>query len=401
MKFFLDTYHQKILDYSFALFVFLLPLSLALPNILIIPIGLVFLYKTIVFRRIKFSLFWLINIILLIFILTLALTQYHFVDELIFLKEYLAGLFILLMIGEVSRIKTIELSFVVGVLSAILYNVLYITFQVVNSTDLNLSVGSEVNNFLIIDRPYFAFFTVVTNFIILKWIRNGKTRHLYLIAILSALFCFFITARLGMLLHTLLIFHHIYRFINRISLKQISVIAIIILVIGLISYNNDNLKKRLRIESNIEKTYKKLKVFEIRFTVWDCSTQIISDNWLFGLKSHKSLIPVMTDCYVSKVDPKRKQMLKYYKSRKFNSHNQFFDFWLLSGIIGILLFLFMLTYPFIKAKQHRQVLMLLALFTGFFLVENVFQRQLGCYVFAVFFGLYTPKNLYVSWSKSQ
>lgn len=399
MKSFIDTYHQKILDYSFALFTFLLPLSLAFPNILIIPIGLMFLYKIIVFKRVKFSLLWIINLLLLIFILTLAFTQHHFIDELSFQKEYLAGIAIFLMIGEVSRLKTIEISFVAGVLSAIIFNIIYIVFQVVNSSGLDLSVGSEVNNFLIIERPYFAFFTVVTNFIILKWIRNGLSKYLYLIAILSALFCFFITARLGMLLHTLLIFHHIYKCVNRIKFKQLSVVVIISMVIGLFSYNNHYLKKRLRIESSIEKTYKKLKVFEIRFTVWDCSTQILSDNWLLGLKSHENLIPVMTDCYVSKVDPKRKQMLKYYKSRKFNTHNQFFDFWLIGGLIGVLLFMFMLAYPFIKPNQHRQMLILLVLFIGFFLVENVFHRQLGCYIFAVFLGLYAPKTYCVSWGK--
>ncbi|MBS3737488.1 MAG: O-antigen ligase family protein [Psychroflexus sp.] len=394
---FLDTYNQKILDYSFALFAFLLPLSSALPNILIIPIGLIFLFKIIVLKRIKFSLFWLINLILLIFTLTLAITQHHFIDELSFQKEYLAGLAIFLMIGEVSRTKKIELSFVVGVLSAIIINIFYIAFQVVNFSDLNLSVGSEVNNFLIIERPYFAFFTVLTNFIIFKWIRNGQNKYTYLIATLSALFCFFITARLGMMLHVFLIFHHIFKSLKKTKFKQITAIFLISVSIGLILYNNAYLKKRLRIDSNIEKTYEKLKVFEIRFTVWDCSIQTLSNNWLIGLKSHKNLIPVLTDCYLSKVDPKRKHMLKYYKSRKFNTHNQFFDFWLLSGVIGIFLFIFMLTYPFIKAKQHRQMLTLLVLFIGFFLVENVFHRQLGCYVFAIFLGLYTPKTNYVSW----
>ena len=121
VKTFLAKYHQNILDYSFALFAFLIPLSKALPNMLIIPIGLINFIRVIVVKRLKLSIFWLMNLILLFLILILAFTQQFFIEELNFQKEYIANIAVFLNISEVSKIKTIDLSFVTDILGMLLF----------------------------------------------------------------------------------------------------------------------------------------------------------------------------------------------------------------------------------------------------------------------------------------
>lgn len=121
VKTFLAKYHQNILDYSFALFAFLISLSKALPNILIIPVGSINFCKVIVVKTLKLPLFWLMNLILLILILFLAFTQQFFIEELNFQKEYIASIAVFLNINEVSKIKTIELSFVADILGMLLF----------------------------------------------------------------------------------------------------------------------------------------------------------------------------------------------------------------------------------------------------------------------------------------
>ena len=396
---FLKTYHQKILDYSLALLVFFVPLSFAFPNILLVPAGLMFVYKTFVDNEIKFSLHWLLCMLLLFLVLILALIQGDFINELGDQKKFITGLLVFLLIKEVSKLKLVEFSFVFGVIVAIVNNLIYIVYKYFQGVSLDLSYGSSVLELLLFDRPYLAFFTVLANFLIFKWIRQGKFSWYYVLAILSAGFCFFITAKLGIILHVLLIIHHAYRSIKKIKLKHILLLLFISLSVGFVLLKNPYLKERLRIQSDFEATYKKYKAYEIRFIVWDCSLETIKDNWLFGVQSHQNLIPIMTDCYVSKIEPGRTKKIMYYKTEKFNTHNQFLDIWLIAGIPGLLLLVSLFVIPFFRQDEYKDMRMLLILFLLFMLVENIFQRQLGCFLFGIFFGLYAPVNHKISWSK--
>jgi O-antigen ligase len=107
----------------------------------------------------------------------------------------------------------------------------------------------------------------------------------------------------------------------------------------------------------------------------------------------------MTDCYVSKIEPGRTKKINYYKTEKFNTHNQFLDIWLIAGLPGLSILLALFIVPFLKQKTYSEMLTVLVLFFLFMLVENIFQRQIGCFLFGIFLGLYAPKEVQLSWSK--
>ena len=379
--------------------VFLVPLSSAFPNLLLIPAGLLFIYKLILKKKVRFSLFWLLNFLLIAFILFLAFLEGNLIEEIKFFKEFLSGLFILLIISEVSNYKFIEKSFVFGSLSAVILNCINILYQLRNGLALDLSFGSAVNQLLLLERPYLAFITVLCNYIIFKWIRKTKIKKYYFLALIFFSFCFFITGRLGMILHTLLIVQHIFKSSSQFKIKHIVSLLIVFVSIGFLVLKNPYLKERLRIGDTIESTYKAYKAYEIRFIIWECSSELLKDNWLTGVNSHTQLIPELTACYVSKINPKQVKKVNYYKDEKFNTHNQYLDIWLIAGLPGLILFLIILLHPFFKAKSHHKVLTVLILFMLFFMAENVLHRQLGCFLYAVFFGLYFPKHIQWSWAK--
>ncbi|WP_445159233.1 O-antigen ligase family protein [Mesohalobacter salilacus] len=335
--------------------------------------------------------------LLLLIILVFALIHGDFINELDFQKKFISGLFVFLLIKQVSKPKLIEYSFVFGVLTLIIYNSIYIAFKYAQGVSIDFSYGPSIFELLLIHRPYLAFLTVLANFIIFKWIRGGTSIKYYLIAIISVVFCFFITARLGMALHVLLIFHHVFKISKQIKIKHILLIFVVSTIVGIVVLKNPYLKERFRIQSDFETTYKKYKAYEIRFIIWDCSFETLKDHWTFGVQSHDNLIPKMTDCYVSKIEPGRTKKINYYKNEKFNTHNQFLDIWLIAGIPGLLILASLFVIPLLKPKQYQDMLTVLTLFFLFMMVENIFHRQLGCLLFGAIVGLYEPKSYKLPW----
>jgi len=400
MKQWLTSYrHHDFYDAIAALLVFFVPLSFAIPNILLIPAGLIFLYRSYLSKTINLSLHWFICILLLLLILVLALIQGDLISELDYQKKFISGLLVFLLIKQVSKRKLIEFSFVFGVLTLIVYNLVYIVYKYTQGFEIDFSYGPSIFELLLFNRPYIAFLTVLANFIILKWIQNGASAKYYLVAIIPLVFCFFITARLGMALHVFLIFHHIFKISKRIKIKHVLLIFLVSTVVGFVVLKNPYLKERFRIQSDFETTYKKYKAYEIRFIIWDCTFETLQDNWMFGLQSHDNLIPRMTNCYVSKIEPGRTKKINYYKNEKFNTHNQFFDIWLIAGIPGLLIFALLFVIPLVKTKKYQDMLTVLILFFLFMLVENIFYRQIGCFLFGIFFALHEPKPYKLSWRK--
>ncbi|MBN8105843.1 hypothetical protein, partial [Vibrio vulnificus] len=64
----------------------------------------------------------------------------------------------------------------------------------------------------------------------------------------------------------------------------------------------------------------------------------------------------------------------------FNTHNQFVEYYLLSGIIGLSLFLSLFFNIGIVIRRNFHSIALLVCLFNFCLVENLMDRQLGAYL---------------------
>jgi len=119
----------------------------------------------------------------------------------------------------------------------------------------------------------------------------------------------------------------------------------------------------------------------LRIAHWQCSWEIIKNNWLFGVapgdaQDHLNL------CY------RQHGYSKALWDRRFNAHNQILQSWMGSGILGLVLVLACFGYPLYHSfiRQHSLLLVLVGLCALASLTDSIFERQKGI----TFFFFFTP-----------
>ena len=159
-----------------------------------------------------------------------------------------------------------------------------------------------------------------------------------------------------------------------------------IIIITIIAFSiNENLKERFFYTNTIQtqKSYlEKFKQWEPRVVIWECNFRV--------LKEEKALIngigfyntqDKLTDCYGEIIkDPSKKV---YFQRERFNTHNQFLDFLLGSGVIAFLLFITVFCFLFYRNWRSFSSVALLLSIVLFAFVESLFHRQLGAYYFGI------------------
>ena len=140
--------------------------------------------------------------------------------------------------------------------------------------------------------------------------------------------------------------------------------------------------------------------WEYRFLIWKCAYKISqnSSNSFFGIgfkKTNKQLLI----CYENEIkDLKTKQN---FISKKFNTHNQYFDFYLSEGILGLILFLGVLIALFMQYRKQFFPTALLVSILIFGLTENFFHRQIGAYYFGFILVMLLINNTFFKDSKKE
>lgn len=382
---------QKYFHFSIALMVFFLPISMALPNIFLIISG--FFYLFIFFKKRKFNipLFWYYYLFLILSFIINSIFTGHLLSEISFVSNMIAGFFLFIILKENRNQKLLIQFFLLGILCSVLYSIFKIFNLFMSDSSFNLGSGEDIYKVLLLDRPYLAFCIVLANFFVLKQIRNFSFNNIYYLAVFFiTAFCFIISARLAIILNVVLFIHHFIIISKQIKISHKIFFVLTFVLIGFIIVKNPYLKQRMRATSSLEKTILELKAYEPRFIIWDCSYELIKSKGLFGIHSHKELQKYLNKCYIQKIDKEGK--LNYYLSSNFNTHNQFFDVILVGGVFSLFLFLALLIIPIFNFKDNLELLSILFLFTAFFMIENVFFRQVGCHLFGIFTALSFKNN---------
>lgn len=117
-----------------------------------------------------------------------------------------------------------------------------------------------------------------------------------------------------------------------------------------------------------------------RIVIWKNSIELIGQTPVFGLGTgdvQDELIKVY------------KQNKELWRMQFFNSHNQYIDYWLRYGIIGLIIFTLMLLYVFRSAYKESNFLYFAFLlsFCLCCLTENLLQRHWGIVYFSLFNSL--------------
>lgn len=176
------------------------------------------------------------------------------------------------------------------------------------------------------------------------------------------------------------------------SLKIASIIGFITLsIVSLFYFISSDSSQRI-IEILNKDTYTKILVEEpksstsIRLGIYNCAMKNIYDAGLigFGVGDTKD---VLKNCY-----EKTSQILV---KGNYNTHNQFFNFWLSFGVLGLLLLLFVLFKLFQLGNANKDFMFIsvLIFYCLIMMTENILDRQNGVMLFSIVINFFTFKNI--------
>jgi O-antigen ligase len=144
----------------------------------------------------------------------------------------------------------------------------------------------------------------------------------------------------------------------------------------------DSFLGAIHTESNTETT----ESTSVRMLIWESSNQVIKNNFLFG---------------VGTGDAKDALNAEYSKSNianalnhNLNAHNEFYQIFICLGLIGFIILVLSLFYPFVyysKTIDYLYVIFLLII-TFNFLTESMLETQAGVMFYAFFNAILGLKN---------
>ena len=372
--------------YQFSLFGLIVSLSFssALPN-LFLGLSLVLFIFKLIKKEFNFTVFRPIIafsfLLCYLFLKQLVVTDFNFEDANI-VSRFLIVLILPIIIPVESKNKT-----AVAIVTAAILAMFIALFNTLSYFLIHKNVpfenGEIVNKLLVIDRPYLGFLSLIAIVICFYLIKQFPKYKIVLGIISFALFVFivFIVARLSLLSAILIGFIYLLFYSDFSIFKKSIVLLSIISLICLLLFSYKNLFNRVFTNTTVER----LKLYDPRVDIWDCAYRISQDqnfNPIIGAKSHQVVSDQLVDCYKTKNgnDLRRRQ---WFIDTRFNTHNQFIDFYLVGGVVGLLLFIYFLFEMIRGARNNFYSFSLVIALVLFLFFENVFQRQLGCFLIAI------------------
>lgn len=173
-------------------------------------------------------------------------------------------------------------------------------------------------------------------------------------------------------------------------ISRITKVAILLSIVGFFIASVlyfPNMERRFR-ELGTTTTYSHLHTTNsssIRIAIYKCVVEKIKNKPILGYgwgNGDKALL----DCYEKKSN--------YLLKERFNSHNQYFGYYLFGGIIALsvlVIFLF-LQFKLALSNKNNLFLSLLVLFSIQMLTENLLNRQSGIIMFIFFISLFSTLN---------
>ena len=294
--------------------------------------------------------------------------------------------------------KKVLKSFVYGSLAS---SILLINKAIMNYFNTQDTSAFFYSNLSWMHHPsYLALFFTFAIAILLVWLittehKNIFKRNLVIFLIIHfELFIVLLSSKAGILGFglTLLLLVLLVLLNDR---KKIRIAILLTLIVSLTfgilfslfpaSYSRFSAAKKSIEDSNIPDN-QKTEGSAARLMVWECSVEIIKENFLFGVGTG-DVKPELNKKYDEK---NIQQAIK----ENLNAHNQYLQTFIAIGFIGFLLLIACLMLPVYHGFQNRKILLMvfIVLFSFHLLVESMLERQAGVVFFAFFSGLLILDN---------
>lgn len=291
------------------------------------------------------------------------------------------GLFVLYIpVNDIEKLKKV----------LIFSSLATIVFSVINIIIVNNRLESVIfNNYpmliesLLIDRIYLGFLAVLSILISYGSFKpefHPNNRYYLGNIIINVLFLVLIVSKIALLI--LLVLVLLRQFYGK-NIRNRVIASLVLIVLSCVVFTvfTKEFKKEDFVKTVMSTKTDFIKnslTWEIRTMVWHCSNTIIKETGLnlkgLGFAGTKD---ALVSCYTHEISDTVKR--NNFVSNRYNTHNQFIDFYLSAGLFAFVLFVGFLVSLFIKNKNSFFLTALLVVVTSYFLVENVFHRQLGAY----------------------
>ncbi|QDO93229.1 hypothetical protein FNB79_04310 [Formosa sediminum] len=384
-------YLEIFYEYLFLIFCLIVPFEeyvSAIPNILI---GVLLAIYLVVCKKNQFKyLFknksYIVWLGFVLYIFLIAIFNNRVSEDFFILKKLLLPVIIVLLGINVSNFNRCKLWFIAGTVLSVLISFIGVSKYWFSENNFNFTSGDFINQILVSERIYIGFCVAISLVFLLELFKNNKEIKVKILCfvLISLLlsFCFIIAARIAIvcIVYILILF---FLSLKNVKIKFWGIISFIIFI-GIFFMLNKNLTNRFFHSDNKYHIsyYEKVSQQEPRVLIWSCAYGIFKNNFKpFLGNGFYNIKNQLVDCYDSNIDVIKKR--NWYVERSFNSHNQYIDFLLSSGWIGIVLFLLILYLMLTTSKISFYTLSLLGSVMLILLIENIFHRQIGCYLFSL------------------
>ena len=384
---------KYINSFSLIIFILLLPFSPALSNVLfaVFCISLVielFLNKSFFESRNISSLIY-VFLILLIYISINGLFQgsYNANKTLWKFLPILGIGSILIFINKGLPIEIIKKTSIISCISFVILCLIRTIVFYSQNQFIPFANEGEMVSILKIHRPYLGFYVllnIILSFDLFIKTNQKKYTNIYgLISLFLFAFLVLISARLSIISFIIVTLIYILFYLNLTIIKKLTIGTLATVGLAFLVYSSPNIQERLN-HNNIEM----LIEHEPRFVLWESVNNIKNNtdfNSVIGYGNYQLIEDYLVLNYEQIIDKKGKR--DYFIDERFNTHSQFFDYFLFGGYPAFFLFVSLCLLSLWKTKENFTSFAIVIAFILFFSVENVFHRQLGCYLFILYYIL--------------
>jgi O-antigen ligase len=401
---------RNISELGLLILFFVLPFPIKFSSI---TIGIVLLFSLIrVFRNRDFSKFrmhWFLPVLFIYYLLSELLTGgtwLSFEKRLVLIVVPLIFAMNQSFFEKPLRNK-IYLSFILGNLIAIIFCIVRALFRsfyfeqgkplfnyrVLRDTDYdflqssimggNYFFGSELSYFL--HPTYFGLLIVFAQVLIFE-VAQRKYRLLIVSYAASLFFLFFLSSKAIILSSLALTFYVIIKVGYSRTLQRTLIAFFVIVSVVFFLFNP-------RLKTFTESIYANNLInpeahygHALRILSWDAALEVINNNWILGVGEGKKEEAI--------VAAYEKKGYAFPAQEKFNSHNQYLDFLLGGGVIGLGIFVIGLSVLFVQSMRESNFLLnsFLMIFSFNALFENLLSRYWGLIFFSLFITLLGQRN---------
>ncbi len=275
--------------------------------------------------------------------------------------------------------KQLKLGVGLFVLSSLfaLFFTLYNLFEIYpNYLSFNRELFEEASVF---QHLYFGIYQLVALVFLIEFFRDHPYKILfYLFILLFSLGVIISTSRISYILYVLIVVLYITKLFS-----TRNIIILLITISSVFTYV-------LSVNTAMQQKFSRAFVYKTnpRLIIWNNTYMVLknTENPVFGVGvdyyKEGSKDPYWLRGYADDLKENYKGLLGY------NSHNQFFEFVLLTGFFGILYFLLIL-YTFYKTLKTKNIFLisLMLIITLFSSVENILDRQYGVILYVMLMSI--------------